>query len=218
MSTVQEFDFSLDLLTSILWSYNDAVNLQGLTQLKQNWYDENQTAFWNDWIVDVFDMRTANAFGLSVWSVILDLPLFGESDESPPGYPAWGFGPTYGHNFFDGNFATDAKGVFGIPLEQKRLLLQLRYYQLTTRGATPAVNRFLNTLFGPNQIYAFDVLDMTINYVLVGNTAISMQSLFELFDILPRPAGVLVNFVITDFETFGFADFGLNFTNGSFGA
>lgn len=92
MSTqVQSFDYSVDLLRSVLWAYNEAENLQGLLNAKQTWYDKNHVEFWESWITDVFDLRTANDFGLSVWAVILDLPLFGDNAVSPPEYPAIGF-------------------------------------------------------------------------------------------------------------------------------
>jgi len=99
MSRIQEFDFSVDLLQHILWNFNQAENLQNLLQKKQDWYQENQQEFWDNWVRDVFDLRTANDFGLSIWSIILDLPLFGDSDVSPTDYPAFGFGSPLNINF-----------------------------------------------------------------------------------------------------------------------
>lgn len=230
-TTVQEFDHSLDVLRSVLWAYNEAENLQALLTKKQAWYDANHVDFWDDWVVNVFDMRTANDFGLAVWSVILDLPLFGDNTVSPTTYLAFGFDtgevlPATSpiRAFQDpaqplatgGNFATDTRGAFGIPTEQKRILLRLRYFQLVTRGALPEVNRFLLALLGPNELYALDGLDMTMTYVIVGPTSRNMLQLFELFDILPRPAGVRVNYTIESLQSFGFDEFNLNFDNGSF--
>ena len=228
---VQPFNPQLNILRALLWAHNDAENLQGLLQAKQNWYTENFVEFFDNWVAEVFDLRTANDFGLSVWSVILDLPLFGESNISPDDYPAFGFDtgedpvtspirafadegsdpPAFG-----GNFAVDARGAFGISTEDKRLLLRLRYFQLITRGAIPEINRFLLHLFGPNEIYALDGLDMTMTYVIVGPRALSVLSLLQLFDILPRPAGVRLDYTIDAVDAFGFDDYNLNFDNGSF--
>lgn len=228
---VQAFDFSLDLLRSLLWAYNSAENLEGLLQKKQDWYDDNFTEFWENWVTDVFDLRTANDFGLSVWAIILDIPIFNDPDVSPPDYLAFGFDTGEGfpatspiRAFQDpdnptttgGNFATDSRGPFNIPIEQRRLLLRLRYFQLITRGAVPEINRFLLKLFGPNEIYALDGLNMTMTYVLVGPVARSMNQLFQFFDVLPRPAGVRTIFTTLDVESFGFGEFNLNFNNGSF--
>ncbi len=232
MTDVQPFDASLNLLRSLLWAHNEAENLQGLLSLKQAWYDTNHAGFFDDWVRDVFNLSTANDFGLSVWSVILDLPLFGDSVVSPPSYLAFGFDTGEGfpatspiRAFADesdpptnegGNFATDARGAIGLPTSQKRLLLQLRYYQLITRGAIPEINRFLRELFGPNEIYALDGLDMTMTYVLVGPVALDMLPVFQLFDVLPRPAAVEVSYVVAGVLSFGFGDSNLNFDNGSF--
>ena len=72
---IQLFDFSVDLLRAILWQYNDATRLQSLLQQKQDWYNEQQTEFWSSWYRDVFNLDTANDFGLAVWSIILEVPL-----------------------------------------------------------------------------------------------------------------------------------------------
>lgn len=230
MSTVQLFNTSVNLLRSLLWQHNQATNLTALLQSKQDWYDDNHSDFWDNWIDDVFNIVTASSFGLAVWSVILDLPLFGDTEISPTNYPAFGFDTGEGfpatspiQNFFGsasgtngGNFATDATGAFGISTERKRILLRLRYIQLVTRAAIPEINRSLADIFGPNEIYALDNLDMTMTYVLLGPQPRGMLSLFQLFDILPRPAGVEVIYTDAEISSFGFGEFNLNFNNGSF--
>lgn len=99
---IQEFDYSVNLLQSILWQYNDAENLVGLLNKKQSWYNTNQEQFWSDWYNNVFNLATANDFGCSVWGYILGLPL---SFDSSPNFnqPIWGFGP-FNQNFGNGNF------------------------------------------------------------------------------------------------------------------
>jgi hypothetical protein len=71
---IQQFDFSVNLLQALLWQYNGATNLQGLLEAKYNWYYTNQSQFWNDWIGNVFNLATADDFGLAVWSIILGQP------------------------------------------------------------------------------------------------------------------------------------------------
>lgn len=230
MTTIQTVDPAVDVLRSLLWTFNEAVNLQGLLQAKQDWYDTNQEAFWNDWITNVFDLRTADSFGLSVWSRILELPLFGSVEPSPPTYPAFSFdngvmaSPV--QNFFDtnvpntvgGNFATDADAAFGLSLEEQRILLRLRYFQLVTRATIPEINTFLLEVFGSDEIYATDNLDMTMRYVYVGATAINLATLLQTFDLLPRPAGVRIITEFANVQSFGFDPVGQNFDNGSFRA
>ena len=88
MSTIQEFDYSVDLLKAILWQYNESPNLLSLVTQKQEWYTQNQSEFWSDWYTNVFNLQTANLFGLAVWSIILNVPLYvpyvPEPDDKPP--------------------------------------------------------------------------------------------------------------------------------------
>lgn len=102
MATVQEFDYSVDLLRALLWQYEDAAGLQALLRQKSEWYDANHAQFWLDWHRDVFNLPTASEFGCAVWGVILGVPL----SLSLPGTgdrPAFGFGLN-NQNFERGNF------------------------------------------------------------------------------------------------------------------
>ena len=72
---IESYDFSVNLMRALLWQYNDAENLQSVLQQKQDWYTINQTEFWQDWYDNVFNLLTANQFGLNVWAIILGLPL-----------------------------------------------------------------------------------------------------------------------------------------------
>ncbi len=40
-NTIQNFDYSVNLLQALLWQYNEAKNLQGILEAKQTWYDIN---------------------------------------------------------------------------------------------------------------------------------------------------------------------------------
>lgn len=214
-SRVQAVDFSVDLLQAILWQYNDATRLQYLLNQKQAWYDETQTAFWEDWVRDVFDLVTANEFGLSVWGVILGIPL----SIGQPGTGArhvFGFG-VYNQNFNNGNFGRDSAGVAALTLEQKRLVLRLRYYQLVSDGSVPHTNMVLQRLFGAG--YVLDnVADMEVTYVFPTALPASVRTVLQSFDLLPRPAGVKLNILIDPGSVFGFDPFYQNFNNGAFGA
>lgn len=141
---IQSFDFSVDLLRVLLWQYNDAAKLEALVRSKQTWLDTNQRDFWSSWLYNVFDLRTANDFGLAVWAVILGVAL--SPSQAPDGTkPIWGFG-AFREGFDQGNFSSQTSAP--LTTAQKRLLLRLRYFQLTTRGAVPEVNAFLKLVFG----------------------------------------------------------------------
>lgn len=218
MATVQTFDFSVDLLRAVLWQYNDATRLLTLLNRKAEWYDENQTQFWENWVTDVFDLRTANDFGLAVWARILAVPLVA----SVPGSgdrEVFGFGVN-NLNFTWGNFGRDADGVVDLSTEQKRLVLQLRYFQLVSKGTIPEINAFLARLFGgEGQAYVLDTYDMSYAvYVFDFVPAASVLFVLEKFDLLPRPAGVGSKVLVKPGDAFGFAPYYLNFGNATFGA
>ena len=146
-SRVQAFDYSVDVLSSLLWQYNSAENLEALLTRKQEFYNTAQTRFWSDWVRDVFDLRTANDFGLAVWTAILGVPLFNDTTVSPDNYPAFGFGDTTSgaspiQNFNNGNFATSSDNFINLTTEQRRLLLRVRYFNLTTTGTVSEINEF----------------------------------------------------------------------------
>ena len=77
---IQEFDYNVDILAVILWQYNEANNLLSLLNDKQGWYASYQTEFWQNWYSNIFNLAANNPnmslFGLAVWSIILDTPLF----------------------------------------------------------------------------------------------------------------------------------------------
>ena len=214
----QLFDFSVNVLQALLWRNNKAARLTSLLQSKQSWYDENQTGFWSDWVTNVFDLRTANDFGCAVWAIILGIPL--SVIQPPATRPTFGFGQ-YHRNFTRGKFAPISQVFFPLTLPQKRLVLQLRYLQLITRGNAFAVNKALKTIFtaaGLGSVYVLDGLNMTCNYVFTFALPSALQFVLTNYDILPRPAAVKVNIVVTTRATFGFGAFHRNFTRGNFGA
>lgn len=215
MSQIQTFDFSVDLLRALLWQYNDAARLESILRQKQAWYDANQTAFWEDWTRDVFDLRTANDFGLAVWAIILDIPLAVASQGDDANKPIWGFGQ-YHENFTNGNFASIASSQ--LSTEQKRLVLRLRYFQLVTRGTVPEVNAFLAYLFEPlGLVYVNDGYDMTARYVFNFPLSSALEVVLTEYDLLPRPAGVKIDYVVIgDADGWGFGRYHETFTNGNF--
>lgn len=194
MATIQEFNYSADIMRALLWQYNKAQALQSLIEQKQAWYDENQKEFWESWQYNVFDLNTADAFGLTVWSIILDIPIIVVT-EPPAGTVGFGWGP-YHRNFTHGNFRAVA-GTQELTVEQSRTVLKMRYYQITSRGTIPEINQFMARLFanyGP--CYVLDNLDMTMTYVFEFSLPTNMGFIFKNFDLLPRPAGVAVDYEV----------------------
>jgi hypothetical protein len=203
MTLETTFDFSVNVMKALLWRYNNAKNLTALLQSKQTWYDENYTEFWNDWYTNVFNLETANNFGCAVWAIILGLSL-NISDTAPITETPFGFSD-YNSNFGNSNFSPNVSNPIFLSNDENRQLLQLRYYQLTTRGAgVLKTNQALKNVFGDitfasgvtaPRIYLIDNLNMTFTAHYdpafnAGQLAVLQQN-----DLLPRPSGVLINYV-----------------------
>lgn len=215
MSNIQQFDYSVNLLKTLLWQYNKAKNLQSLLIQKQAWYDENQTQFWEDWYNNVFNLQTANEFGLAVWAIILGMPL--NLIVAPNTSTPFGF-ELYNENFNNGNFANTESSVVSLTLDEQRLILQLRYFQLTCNGTVPEINKFLKFIFQQKfgTVYVLDGLNMTCEYIFTFTPGAGLQAALENLDLLPRPAGVKITITIDNGAIFGFGIYNQNFGNGNF--
>ncbi len=214
---IQSFDFSVDLLQALLWQYDNANNLRGLLERKQAWYDENHTKFWENWIKDVFDLRTANEFGLLVWAALLGVPLSVTVEPTQSGSPVFGFGAA-NKNFGHGSFGSKSSSTVKLTIEQKRIVLRLRYFQLVSRGTIPEINQFMKVLLddqGP--VYVLDTHDMSyVIYVFTYQPSPGLTFVLDHYDLLPRPAGVGVRRIITTRPSFGFGAQNKNFGHGTF--
>lgn len=212
---VQRFDASVDLLRAVLWQYNDAPRLRALLDHKAKWYGLNFTGFWDDWYRDVFDLRTANDFGLTVWAFLLGVPLTVEQEGSGA-RPVFGFGD-FNLNFNNGTFGLDGDYGMTLTVEQKRLILRLRYIQLCSTGNALDINRHLAALFHEGPVYVLDTEDMSLVLYVFGYVPdAQVRLVLEKFDLLPRPAGVEASYVIAPENAFGFAPYYLNFEHGTF--
>lgn len=72
-------NYNTDINQVLKWLQNKAPAVQSLINQKADWYVSYNDNFWRDWKKNVFDLRTANPFGLVVWCIILGVPssLFG---------------------------------------------------------------------------------------------------------------------------------------------
>ena len=180
----------------ILWQYDNAPNFNALIAMKQNFYDDAVSDFWERWIVDVLNIQTANEFGLTLWGFLLNLerPLYtNENGELVP-----------------------------IPTESYRLLLNAKLYKNSHAPTFSNVNTFIRQIFfnhPDNKSYVQDNLNMSITYVLDFFPTAEEEIVLKLNDFLPRPSGVKIASItpIPPQETFGFEGSGLQtFNNGVF--
>lgn len=203
----------IDITQVLLWQYNDAEKLQQLIFKHQEWIEANHNQFWEDWVRDVFDLRTANDFGCSVWAAILGVSFSVEVSDGAK--DVFGFDP-FGDNFFNSYFSAVASGNVSLTVEQKRTILQLRYHQMTSRGTIPEINFAVRSIFG--EAHVLDPGDMSFVYVVFAGTPSSKdQYILDHFDIIPRPSGVGIAYRYNIANSLGFDPFGQNFYNSTFG-
>ena len=216
---IQPFEQSVNVLPSILWQYENADNFVRLIQSQQAWIDENQNKFWQDWFRDVFDVDTANSFGLSVWARILGINLAVPTTPTV-GNTSWGFGANR-KNFGNGNFGRDRDGQINLSLDQQRLVINLRLAQIIVRPTAYYINEMLESILNTpgRSVYAYDTLDMEyVVYVFDFAPDSQLRFILENYDLLPRPSGVGVQWIVASRPAWGFGPNRLNFNNGTFGA
>lgn len=230
---IQQFNYFIDMTFAILWQYDGTYALKTLINSKQVWYSNNQSVFWNFWQNHVFSVLSIapqsltqeDAFGLSVWSYILNVPLEPLIPPEPLNKPTFGFNWqnaawTGNLNFYYANFSNGGSQI-GIPLDQQQLILRLRYFNLITRGDVLSINKFLNYVFPgvagfSGSVYVLDNGKMEMIYVFTGALSDTLKDLLLEYDALPRPAGVDVKIWSNITKIFGFGSFNQNFEHGSF--
>jgi hypothetical protein len=239
---IELFDFSVNVLESIIWQYENAPNIVSLITQKQTWYNTNQTQFWTNWYNNVFNLAgdQMNLFGIAIWSIILDVPLYVPITPEPNNKPIFGFNEIVGSwptllnsylNFGNSNFSTRGQSII-LSLEEQRFLLRLKYFDLTTRGDIKDINSFLaylvstSTINYTGTIYALDGFNMTMTYVFTKEFPYQLLRALQELDILPRPAGVGIRYYINYGKSWGFNQIvgslpnlensNLNFGNGNF--
>lgn len=204
---------------SLLWQYGKATALQDLIFQKTNWYRTWDDEFWNQWVANVFNLTTANEFGLCVWSIILNTPLyinlgapidnseiwgFNQYTDSPPALinNYWNFGGSGdGAGVQGANFSASADSFF-LTVEEQRFLLRLKYFQYISRASIPQTNQNLRWLMADsvakglfetgNTAWVLENLNMTITYQFNFFLPTVLQLAIRQANALPDPAGVAV--------------------------
>ncbi len=218
---VAQIDLSADLLAAVLWQYDDTESLLHLARAKQAFYDSAIGGFWEDWYRDVFNIDTANDFGLAVWARILDVPLEVLAEPSTDDEPRFGFDP-YGGNFGNSNFGRWREGNVALTLRQKRIVIRLRYFGLTFAPTMDNINLFLRAYLweGQSRVFVHDPMNMEyVVYTFGQDPGAELRFVMEKYDLLPRPSTVGTIYIVTPRRAWGFGPHKLNFRPGAnFGA
>lgn len=170
----------INLEKTILWQYDKATRLTRIVLSKENWYKQNVTNFIVGFLIDIFNLKTANDFGLSVWGKILNFPRQVTNKNN--------------------------NNIINLTTEQYRFLLLGQILKFKMSCTIPEINRYLRIIFNEQDnrnVYVTDNHNMTITYTLNPQVlSEEISDLIENYDFLPRPAGVKIITGIGDFFTF----------------
>lgn len=203
--TRYDIDLHVDLTQAILWQYNNADNLVSIVNYMQSLYDEANVEFWQKWYDDVYNVETANDFGLEVWARILNLDA-GISFEPQPDKMAFGFSRERKNFQTESNFGARDGGYVGFTTEQKRLLIKARIFELTQSPTLSNINRWLkeNLWKGDSKVYVADPQDMSFAIYTFGyQPDANLLFLMDNADFLPRPSTVNTQYRIIGKQSFG---------------
>lgn len=181
----------IDLNGCFLWQYESAEKLKKIIQNKQAFLNKNVKKFWEDWSNDVFNIDTANTFGLELWGRLLGV-----------GRPS----------YVDGGQTVDFTD------DQYRVVIKGRLLLMMSNGSIPSINKYLNYLFPDKPVFAVNYYNMRMSVVFYYTPTAAEMAIITLDGFLPRPAGVKVNYgIVPPDEVFGFDGQELStFDNGSF--
>lgn len=198
----------------ILWQYEEAKRYKGLIEVIEKSYNKLQVDFWEKWYRDVFNIETANDFGLYIWSLILKTPV--QFDFNASGEEKKAFGFTENRQNFNAptNFANNESATVSFTTEQKRIIIKCRYFQISHKPTLENINNFLKREFWKEdkRVYVLDNCDMKwIRYSFFYQPDPFLDFLLKNVDILPRPAGVGVKIKIFSKTAFGFGRERANF-------
>lgn len=180
--------FSADFSDVILWQYDRATNLKNLIAKKQDFYNKSIDKFFNDWYTDVFNIDTANYFGLIVWAIILGCSEYIELT-SKVGQKAFGYGP-YHKNFHESNFALTSY-IYNLPTESLRKVLKAQMYNFNSNGSLYDINKVLNVIYPEHNPYAtYDKETNILTYHFPIPLGEEDMNIVMFSNIFPAPLGV----------------------------
>lgn len=209
--TIQPFNSNINLLKNLFWQYDNSPNLKGLIQNQETFVNENVGQFLQDFYTNIFNLDTANTFGLKIWSILLGVP-FDVETITPAINDLFGF--EYGKNFDHGVLYPDAGTLLSDA--QKRLILKLRWRTMTTNATLESLIEAYQAVLGDT--FVTDGLNMKILVGLGEYPTFENLYIIEKYpQIFPRPAGVEVSYLLGYNGWIRF-DSGTNFDNGNFGA
>lgn len=191
---VGTIDFKIDNSLCYLWQYDDANKLKSLMDKKNKFIENSVEKFFRDYFSNIFNIKTANNFGLELWGVLLGVPR-----------------PQY----------TNANSeVVNFTDDMYRKLLLAKVLKFNINGSVAEINDYLRFMFDDPEKVVFlkNNYDMTVEVIFHYKASLEDMAVINSEDFLPLPTGVKVVYAeINTEEIFGFEGSGLTgFDHGTF--
>jgi len=209
----------LNVEQTIMSQYANSATLVQLIQNMNGYIDP--TADIQNFYNLVWNVDSAEGFGLDIWGRIVGLPTgriipipgtsgaFGfQNDDFPPDWQNFGNinQPGTGGPFFNGEITTG-----GYRLNDGSFLTLILTKALANIVATtiPALNQLIQNLFpGRGRCYVLDKGNMAMTFVFEFPLSIVEYAILAFSGVLPTPTGVKFNIIVVPAGTFGFAEQG----------
>lgn len=207
-----------------LWQYDNALRLVQILKDEISFYNENITQFIQNWQKDVFNLPTANTFGLDVWGKILGVK---RPTVNPQNYIIDSestlrlYNPNTGlwHSIWlSGNMPAlnvSANGIaakynpISLDDESYRRCLFAKLYLMYSDASIHSINEYLRLLFPHLNAHVKEtgIMEMAIVFRDTVPTDNDLTILTS-DDFSPRPVGVLMNTVVENLSpnTFSFQE------------
>ena len=179
--SIGNIDFKIDNSLCYLWQYDNANNLKSLMDNKAKFFEDNVEKFFLDYFSNIFNIKTANNFGLELWGVILGVPR-----------------PQY---------TNENEEVVSFSDDMYRKLLLAKVLKFNINGSVAEINDYLGFIFDDPEkvVYLKNNYDMTVEVIFRYTPTLEDMAVIRSEDFLPLPTGVKVVYAQIDSNTiFGF--------------
>jgi hypothetical protein len=171
-----------------------------ITDLIEGWFQAlDQTANFDLFYDNIFNVATAQGIGLDIWGRIVGVnrviqvatgSYMGFEEASGTGITPFGQAPWYSGQGTTTNYALSDDAF--------RTLIYAKALSNITDGSIPSLNNILLTLLpGRGRCYVVDGEDMTMTYTFDFALTPVEQSIVYQTGVLPQPTGVTVNISVS---------------------
>jgi hypothetical protein len=204
-----------DCKQAILWQHENMPNLQAVISAICNAQNRLSADFWQRFYDDFFNVDTANDWGLNLWMRILNIKTLAPREVQEK--TAWGFGQERKNFEQPTNFGFRSTGGFNLTLEQKRILVKMQWFKITSQLTIDSINEMLKKILwqGNARVYVVDNFDMTATYHFHYQPKPWLLFVMNELDFFPRPSGVKIDYEVHKKQAWGISRNRKNFTTDS---